>query len=157
MNTEIIAESGNQNIWIKRRFNAEKQQVYKLFTEKEFQMQWQSAYLTKFRFHRFDCTTGGSFHSTHTGPDGLTYGFRGVYHELIQNERIVKTSEFLGLPFKVLPTLEVLSFEEQEGQTFLSIQIICDSVVTRDAMVQHGMQTHFDAIFGVIDELLRHK
>ena len=93
----------------------------------------------------------------HTGPDGLTYGFRGIYHELIQNERIVKTSEFLGLPFKVLPTLEVLSFEEQEGQTFLSIQIICDSVVTRDAMVQHGMQTHFDAIFGVIDELLRHK
>lgn len=154
MNTEIIADSGSQNIWIKRRFAADQELVYQLFVEKDLQLQWQSAYLANFKFLHFDCTTGGSYHSTHTGPDGITYGFMGIYHELVPNKRIVKTSEFLGLPFKVLPTLEVLSFEEQEGQVLLSIQIICDSVVTRDAMVQHGMQTHFDAIFGVMDKLL---
>jgi len=58
MNTEIIAETGCQNILIKRKFEAEKQQVYKIFVEKDLQMQWQTAYLPDFKFLRFDCTTG---------------------------------------------------------------------------------------------------
>jgi len=59
------------------------------------------------------------------------------------------------LPFKVLPSLEVLSFEKHEDQTILTIQIVCDSIATRDAMVQHGMHTHFEAIFGAMDELVK--
>lgn len=157
MNTEIIAETSSQNILIKRRFEAKKQQVYRLFVEKDLQVQWQTAFLFNFKFLHFDCTPGGSYHSAHSGADGRTYGFRGIYHELIPNECIIKTSEFIGLPFKVLPSLEVLNFEEYEGQTQLTIQIICDSIKTRDAMLQHGMQTHFDAIFGAMDELVKNK
>ena len=40
MNTEIIADSGSQNIWIKRRFAADQELVYQLFVEKDLQMQF---------------------------------------------------------------------------------------------------------------------
>ncbi len=155
MNTQITALAHSQDILIKRSFAAAADLVFKLFVEKDLQIRWQSAFLQDFAFEAFEPTNGGSFHSTHTGADGQKYGFKGVYHELIPNEKIIKTSEFLGLPFKVTPTLEILTFvPNEDGTTSLNIQIICDSTTTRDAMVQHGMQAHFDAIFGFMDTLL---
>ncbi len=152
--TEIIAEKNSQVIWVKRQFNANKNLVFRLFSEKELQLKWQSAFLQDFNFQEFNCTSGGSYKSTHIGPDGQTYGFKGVFHEITLDEKIIKTSEFLGLPFKVSPTLEILSFEQNNLKTLLTIQIICDSETTRDAMVQHGMEAHFNAIFGKMDTLI---
>jgi uncharacterized protein YndB with AHSA1/START domain len=154
METEIIANQASQDIWIKRNFNAEKQHVFKLFFEKELQIQWQGAFLKSFNFVSYECRNGGYYHSTHLGADGHTYGFKGVFHEIIENHQIIKTSEFLGLPFKVIPTLEIISFEEIDGKTHLTIQILCNNSETRDAMVQHGMKPHFDATFGLMDQLL---
>lgn len=154
MNTEIIAQKGTQDIWIKREFNAGKNQVFKLFVDKELQYQWQSAFLNDFHFVEFDCKTAGAYHTKHIGSDGLEYGFKGVFHEIIENHQIIKTSEFLGLPFKVIPTLEIIRFEEKDGKTHLTIQIVCNNSETRDAMVQHGMKPHFDATFELMDQLL---
>jgi uncharacterized protein YndB with AHSA1/START domain len=152
--TEIIADKNKQDIWIKRNFNASKDMVFRLFTEEALQFQWQNALLKNFKFVTFNCKDGGNFHSTHLGLDGNIYGFIGVYHEIIENEKIIRTSEFLGLPFKVLPTLEIISFGQSGDTTTLIIQIICDSETTRDAMVAHGMKSHFDAIFGAMDVIL---
>ncbi len=152
--TQVTAGKNRQDIFIVRDFNAPKEQVYRLFIDKTLQIQWQSAFLENFEFLVFEPKNGGSYHSTHQGPDGKAYGFKGVYHVLVPNEKIIKTSEFLGLPFSVNPTLEILRFEQLTSKTTLSIQIICDQETTRDAMVQHGMKPHFDAIFNFMDSIL---
>jgi uncharacterized protein YndB with AHSA1/START domain len=145
MTTSITAEKGKQDIWIERSFNANKNLVFRLLTEEDLIIQWQ---VQPFTFKTFEGKNGGIYESTHIGPDGNTYGFKGVFHEIIPNERIIKTSEFIGLPFKVIPTLEIHSVEEiNRDQTKLTIQIICNNEEVRDAMVQHGMQQQFDTLF----------
>jgi len=152
MNTKITAEKGKQDINVERIFKASPNQVYHLFTDPDLIVQWQG---NEFRFITFDGRNGGNYESSHIGPDGNTYGFKGVYHELIPNQTIIRTSEFLGLPFKVIPTLEIYQFEPLDVDlTQLTIQIICNSEEVRDAMVQHGMQAQFDTIFSNADKLL---
>ncbi len=151
--TQITAEKGKQDIWVERLFDAEKSLVFRLLTEADLIARWQGH---SFAFKHYDCKNGGFYESSHLGSDGNTYGFRGVFHEIMPNERIIKTSEFLGLPFKVIPTLEIHSLETlSPDQTKLTIQIICNSEEVRDAMVQHGMQAQFDAIFNKADSLLK--
>lgn len=153
MSTEITAENGKQDIWIKRHFEASKSLVFRILTEPDLIVQWQGH---SFAFKSYDCKNGGGYESSHIGSDGNTYGFKGVFHEIIPDERIIKTSEFLGLPFKVIPTLEIHSLEEIDtDQTKLTIQIICNSEEVRDAMVQHGMQQQFDSIFSNLDSLIK--
>jgi uncharacterized protein YndB with AHSA1/START domain len=152
MSTRITAEKGKQDIWIERRFKATKELVFRLLTEAEFIEAWQNL---NFKFKTYDCRDGGSYESSHTAVDGKEYGFKGVFHEIIPNERIIKTSEFLGLPFKVLPTLEIHSLKETESDcTELTLQIICNNEEVRDAMVLHGMQAQFDAIYSKFDLLI---
>lgn len=152
MTTRITAEKGKQDIWIERQFNTRKSLVFRLLTEADLIVQWQ---VHPFTFKIFEGKNGGCYESSHIGSDGNTYGFKGVFHEIIPNERVIKTSEFLGLPFKVIPTLEVQSVEElHPNQTKLTIQIICNNEEVRDAMVQHGMQQQFDALFAKLDSLL---
>ena len=152
MTTHVTAENGKQDIWIKRQFNAPKNLVYRLISEEELIVQWQ---VDSFNFIRYEGRNGGMYESTHIGPDGNTYGFKGVFHEIIPNECIIKTSEFLGLPFKVIPTLEIHSVEElNTNKTLLTIQIICNNEEVRDSMVQHGMQEQFDTIFTNFDKTI---
>lgn len=151
--TKITAKQGKQDIWVERQFDAEKSLVFRLITEADLIARWQGDTLT---FKSYECKNGGFYESSHIGSDGNTYGFRGVFHEIMPNERIIKTSEFLGLPFKVIPTLEIHSLETlSPNQTKLTIQIICNSEEVRDAMVQHGMQAQFDKIFTQADSLLK--
>jgi uncharacterized protein YndB with AHSA1/START domain len=153
MITKITAEIGKQDIWIERNFEAPKNIVFRLLIEADLIVQWQ---VHPISFKIFEAKNGGSYESSHVGSDGNTYGFKGVFHEIIPNDKVIKTSEFVGLPFKVIPTLEIQSVEDlNENQTKLSIQIICNSEEVRDAMVQHGMQEQFDALFIKIDTLLK--
>lgn len=153
MTTQIIAEKGKQDIWVKRLFNADKKLVFRLLTEADLIEQWQ---MQSFTFKSFECKNGGYYESSHIGGDGNRYGFKGVFHEIIASQLIIRTSEFLGLPFKVLPTLEIYTLEESTpDQTLLTIQIICNNEEVRDAMVQHGMQQQFDALFSNIDALVK--
>jgi uncharacterized protein YndB with AHSA1/START domain len=153
MTTKITAEKGKQDIWIERNFEASKNLVFRLITEADLIAQWQVHPIT---FKIFEARNGGSYESSHVGSDGNSYGFKGVFHEIIPNEKVIKTSEFLGLPFKVIPTLEIQSLEElNQNQTKLTIQIICNSEEVRDAMVQHGMQQQFDALYFNFDTVLK--
>lgn len=152
MNTHITAVKGKQDIWIERTFNTSKELVFRLLTEPDLIEKWQNQ---NFKFKTYNCCFGGSYESSHIGVDGKEYGFKGVFHEIITNERIIKTSEFIGLPFKVLPTLEIHTIKETEPNiTDLTIQIICNNEEVRDAMVQHGMKEQFDSIFSKLDSLL---
>jgi uncharacterized protein YndB with AHSA1/START domain len=126
MTTKITAEKGKQDIWIERNFEASKNLVFRLITEADLIAQWQVHPIT---FKIFEARNGGSYESSHVGSDGNSYGFKGVFHEIIPHEKVIKTSEFLGLPFKVIPTLEIQSLEElNQNQTKLTIQIICNTL-----------------------------
>jgi uncharacterized protein YndB with AHSA1/START domain len=152
---EIIAEAGKHDFSIVREFNAPIEKVFKAFTLPEYLKQWFMPVNMAFTIEKMDCKTGGSFENHHTHPNGMKFGFRGVYHEVNQSNLIIKTSEFTGLPQKMAPVLETTTFETTEnGSTKVTIRSLCASPEFRDAMIENGMRNHLQISYGLLDNLV---
>ncbi len=152
--TQILAEKGRHEILITREFEAPPDLVYRAFSEPAHFMQWNKPGQAILQVEKMDCRSGGSFQWHQVHADGKKFSFYGVYHEVIPEKQIIKTSEFRGLPQKLLPVLEITGFESlPDGQTKLTIRIICPDEVYRDGMVNAGMQEHFEHAFSLLDKL----
>jgi uncharacterized protein YndB with AHSA1/START domain len=153
--TEIIAEAGKYDFSIIREFNATNEKVFKAFTEPGYLKQWFMPAEMAFTIEQMECKTGGSFQNSHVHPNGMKFGFRGVYHEVNEPDLIIKTSEFTGLPQKLMPVLETTTFEKTgNGSTKVIIHTLCASPEFRDAMIQNGMEQHLKISYGLLDNML---
>jgi uncharacterized protein YndB with AHSA1/START domain len=102
-----------------------------------------------------NCQTGGAYHLIYQGPDSNRFGFRGIYHEVVENNYIIKTSEFEGLPQKLDPILEKTVFEDiGAGKCKVTIHTICPSVTYRDNMIAAGMEPILTSTHSQLDKLL---
>lgn len=152
---EIIAEAGKHDFSIVREFNASKEKVFKAFTEPKYLKQWFMPAEMAFTIEQMECKTGGKFENHHSHQNGMKFGFRGVYHEVNEPNLIIKTSEFFGLPQKMIPVLETTTFEEIENdKTKVTIYTICASNEFRNAMIQNGMEQHLKTSYTLLDNLL---
>jgi uncharacterized protein YndB with AHSA1/START domain len=78
-----------------------------------------------------------------------------VYHEVSAPTLIIKTSEFTGLPKKMIPVLETTTFEKTEnGKTKVTIHTLCASTEFRDSMIKNGMENHLQISYTLLDNLL---
>ncbi|HMQ49440.1 MAG TPA: SRPBCC domain-containing protein [Saprospiraceae bacterium] len=153
--TQINAEKGQHTIVIERRFDALPELVFSLFQDPALYTQWAKPNNTVFELEKLDCRTGGSFLYHHTHENGMKFSFYGIFHEVESPKFIVRTSEFRGLPQKLLPVLENYRFEPLNGgQTLLTIIIICPDEAYRDGMFNAGMQAHFDHSFALLDHMI---
>jgi uncharacterized protein YndB with AHSA1/START domain len=153
--TEIIAEAGKYDFSIVREFNAPIEKVFKAFSKPEYLKQWFMPVEMAFTIEKMECQTGGSFQNHHSHPNGMKFGFRGVYHEVAEPNLIIKTSEFVGLPQKMTPVLETTTFETTEnGNTKVTIHSLCASPEFRDAMIQNGMENHLKLSYSLLDNML---
>jgi uncharacterized protein YndB with AHSA1/START domain len=75
---------------------------------------------------------------------GFEVGFHGEYLELVPNERIVSTEVYEGLPDGVSEedgtTVNTATFAEADGRTTLTLLIQATSKVSRDAIIDSGME-----------------
>lgn len=153
--TKITAEKGETTILIERAFDAAPELVFSLYEDPHLFVQWAKPENVALELERMECRTGGSFLFHHQHPGGIKFSFYGVYHEVIPPKSIIRTSEFKGLPEKLLPVVENLQFEPVQGQkTLLTMTIYCPNEKYRDGMVGSGMQAHFDHSFALLDHLL---
>jgi uncharacterized protein YndB with AHSA1/START domain len=155
MKTEIIAEPNKQDFLVHREFESSKELLFKAFTDPEMLAQWFLPKNLDMTIHQMDCKSGGSFYHTHRHESGMEFGFKGVFHEVTPNDRIVKTSEFVGLPQRLLPTLEFTTFESQGAGTKVTIQTLCPSVEYRDEMIKNGMENALIKAHEQLDDLLK--
>jgi uncharacterized protein YndB with AHSA1/START domain len=153
--TAIKAEPDRQEFFITREFDAPREMVFKAFTDPALLAQWFLPKELNLKIEMMDCRTGGSYHHVHTHANGMHFGFNGVFHEVTAPERIVKTSEFEGLPERGHVVLEITSFEALPGdRTKVTIQSVCRSVVQRDGMLKAGLEPAIKVAHSQLDELL---
>ena len=151
----IITEPGTKEIRIVKEFNAERQLVFKAFTDPDMYAQWigPNGYTT--RIDRFEPRDGGYYRFIQKDPEGREFAFHGVYHEVISPERIVNTMEFEGLPEKGHVEFDTTRFEAlPENKTRVTIQSLFQSVEDRDGMVKSGMQKGIEEGFERLEGLL---
>jgi uncharacterized protein YndB with AHSA1/START domain len=152
--TEIIAEPGKQELFIKREFDAPRELVFKAHTDPEIYVKWVGPREMKMTIEKWDARDGGSYRFTHE-RDGHTYGFLGVYHELAVPERIIGTFEFDGLPERGHVILGTTKFEELPGgRCRLVHQSVFQSVEDRDGMIASGMERGVNDGYDKLDALL---
>jgi uncharacterized protein YndB with AHSA1/START domain len=153
--TEIKAEPNRQEFFITREFNAPREMVFQAFTDPALLAEWFLPKELNLKIDVMDCRTGGSYHHVHTHANGMQFGFVGVFHEVAAPERIVKTSEFEGLPERGHVVLEITSFQAlPDDRTKVTIHSICRSVAQRDGMLGAGLEPAITVAHSQLDELL---
>jgi uncharacterized protein YndB with AHSA1/START domain len=143
-----------------RIFSAPRRLVWDAMTNREFLTRW---LLGPPGWSMTVCENelevGGTFRWAWRGPDGQDMVMRGVNHEVVRLERIVRTETFeLGCnaqPADQLATLVLAEHDEGRGeQTALSLTLLYPSKGARDAAVASGMEHGVALGYDRLDQLL---
>ena len=152
--TEIIAEAGKQELFIKREFDAPRELVFRAYTDPDVLVQWLGPRDLKMTIEQWEPRNGGSYKYTHE-RDGHKYAFFGVNHEILAPERIIGTFEFDGLPERGHVILGVTQFEALPGgRSRIVHQSVFRSVQDRDGMIASGMERGVTEGYEKLDDLL---
>lgn len=152
--TEIVAEDGKQELFIVREFDAPRELVFRAYTEPELYEQWVGPNDLTMTIEKMNAVDGGSFRFVHE-REGHKYTFFGVYHEVLEPERIIGTFEFDGLPERGHVIMGTTKFEDLGGgRSKLVHQSVFQTVADRDGMLQSGMERGVSDGYEKLDRLL---
>ena len=102
-----------------RLIAAPREAVYRCWTEPALIVQWFTPPPWKTVAAETDLRAGGASVITMEGPDGTRVPNRGVYLEIVENERIVFTDAYTSawVPSAKPFFTGILTFEDEAGQT----------------------------------------
>jgi uncharacterized protein YndB with AHSA1/START domain len=146
----------DEQILIEREFDAPRHLVYKAWTTPELVKRWWNAKRGEVTTCEIDLRVGGKWRYVMIG-DGFEVAFHGEYRELLENERIVSTETYEGVPEGVAEedatTLNTATFTEADGRTTLTILVEAPSKETRDAIVDSGMEAGLQDALDLLEEV----
>ncbi|HEX2428759.1 MAG TPA: SRPBCC family protein [Gaiellaceae bacterium] len=147
----------DEQILITRDFDAPRHLVYKAFTTPELVRRWWSAKRGEVTVCEIDLRIGGKWRYVMVADEGFEVGFHGEYREIVPNERIVSTEVFEGLPEGVseadAATVNTATFTESDGRTTLTILVQATSKVSRDAIIESGMEAGLQDAMDLLEEV----
>lgn len=150
--TQITIDDDLPQVRIVREFDAPPAQVFKAHADPELYARWIGPRDLQTQIDRHDCRTGGSFRFVQTSGDE-EYAFYGSFHEVRQNELIVQTFTYEGMPDDV--ALERLVFEDiGDGRTRLTSTSLTNSFEGLREFVASGMEQGVREGYEQLDELL---
>ncbi|MGN6128070.1 MAG: SRPBCC family protein [Humibacter sp.] len=149
----VTAPEGLPFVDITREFDAPVEKVFAAYTDPQLFAQWVGPRGYEMDLPEFDVTTGGSYRFIHRDAEGNEFAFRGVFHTVRENELIVQTFEFAGVPDTA--SIEYLRFEPlADGRTRISGHAVYPSLEARDGIVASGMETGVREGYEKLDALV---
>ncbi len=153
--TKVTAEPGKQEFFITRELDAQRELVFKAFTDPKLYVQWLGPRGYTMTLEKFEPRNGGSWRYISKDKAGNEFGFHGINHEVLRPERLIDTFEFEGLPEKGHVALQTARLQELPGgRTRVNIQAVFQSVADRDGMIQSGAEKGITESYERLDELL---
>jgi uncharacterized protein YndB with AHSA1/START domain len=136
--TELIANPGEPKFVVTRRFNARAGLVWDAWTKPELMKCWYGNSCMKLELCEMDVRPGGAWRRVLRMDDGKAIGFHGVYQEIDEPRRIVFTEVFEPVPEH--PSVVTVTLSERDGKTYVRVEQLHDSVVSRDMHIGSGME-----------------
>jgi len=149
----IPAEPGGREIVITTVFDAPRELVFKAYTDPNLIPQWWGLKEHTTTVDIMDVRQGGVWRLVSRDPNGNEFAFNGVYHSVVPSERLVRTSEFEGVPGHV--SLETATFEAHDGKTTVTAIAVFQTAEDRDGMLQSGMERGATETMDRLAELLQ--
>jgi uncharacterized protein YndB with AHSA1/START domain len=147
----------DEQILITREFAAPKHLVYKAWTTPELVKRWWHANRGEVTLAEIDLRVGGKWRWVMVAHGGFEVGFHGEYLELVPNERIVSTEVFEGLPEGVSEedgtSVNTATFTDAGGRTTLTLLIQAANKVSRDAIIDSGMEAGLQDALDLLEEV----
>ncbi|GAB2861556.1 SRPBCC family protein [Actinocorallia aurea] len=151
--TRIEADPGLPLIRITRDFDAPPALVYRVWADPALVARWLGPRSITNRIDTWEFRRGGSWrYASHRDGEEIA-SFYGSFHEVRENERIVQTFTYEGVPDSVC--LETITFEDLgDGRTRTVTTSVVETLEDRDAMLASGMETGVVEGYEKIDEIL---
>jgi uncharacterized protein YndB with AHSA1/START domain len=132
--------SADRELVLTRLINAPREKVYRAWTDPELLKQWFAPKPYTTPVVEIDVRPGGSAYFVMRGPDGKDLPNRGVYLEVVPNEKLVSTDAYVKAwepsekPFMTL----ILTFEGEGGKTRYTARVRHWTVADREAHEKMG-------------------
>ena len=152
-----ISTPSDREICMTRVFDAPRKLVFDAYTKPELLTRWMGVMPGwSWAVCEIDLRVGGSFRYVWRGPDGVEMGMRGTYLEVAPPRRIVTTESF-DQKWYDGGCVEIVTLEESDGRTTLTMLLRYDSQEVRDAVLQSpassGMEAGFDNLAALLPTL----
>ena len=132
--------SADRELVLTRLINAPPKKVYRAWTDPELLKQWFAPKPYTTPIVEIDVRPGGSAYFVMRGPDGKDLPNRGVYLEVVPNEKLVSTDAYVKAwepsekPFMTL----ILTFEDEGGKTRYTARVRHWTVADRETHEKMG-------------------
>ncbi len=149
-NNEIIKE-----VIITRYFKADRDTVFKMWTEAEHVSKWYGPKGFSVENCRIDPKPGGEFFVNMKSRDGKIYPSNGIYREVSSPDKLIFSlvSHFDDLGNPQVEMLNTLSFTEENGQTKM-VMVITEAKTIPEVVPLKGLDFAWNQSFDKIQAVL---
>jgi uncharacterized protein YndB with AHSA1/START domain len=140
MTAAKAASTSDRELVLTRLIDAPREKVFRAWTDPELLKQWFAPLPYTTPHAELDVRPGGSSLIVMRGPDGNEFPNRGIYLEVVENERIVSTDAYTKAwepsekPFMTL----ILTFEDEGGKTRYTARVLHWLVADREMHEKMG-------------------
>lgn len=149
----VVTLPSDTEILITRDFDAPRHLVYRAWTEPELIRRWWSGDRGEVTSIEVDLRPGGTWRYVMIANAGFEVAFRGEYHEIVPDERIVSTEIFEPMPHA--GALTTTTFEEKDARTRVSILVRHQNKENRDAHMASGMEDGLQEALNYLEQVAR--
>ena len=155
--TSSVLSPDKRDLVITRTFDAPRELVFKAWTDPTHVAQWWGPKYFTNPVCELDVRPGGAILIHMRGPDGVVYPMKGVFHEIVEPERLVFTSSAFedeeGNP--QLEALNTVTFAEHEGKTKLTLHAVVVKATPAAKGALQGMEEGWNQSLDRLAEYLR--
>ena len=140
---------------ITRVFDAPRALVFKAWTDPTMLARWWGPHHFTNPVCEVDVRPGGGIRIDMRGPEGTVYPMTGVFHEIVEPERLVFSTTPLDEDGK--PMFEVrntIAFEEHDGKTKLTVEARVVRTTAVAAQYLDGMEAGWTQSLERLEEIL---
>ena len=141
----------DEQILIRREFDAPKHLVYEAWTTPELVKRWWNAKRGEVTVAEIDLRVGGVWRYVMVADGGMEVGFHGEFREIVPNERIVSTEVYEGYPDA--EAVNTLTLTEEDGRTTLEILVQHANQEDRDGHINSGMEAGMQDALDLLEEV----
>jgi uncharacterized protein YndB with AHSA1/START domain len=146
----------DRELILTRIIDAPREKVFRAWTEPELMKQWFTPRPYTTPVVEIDLRPGGANFILMRGPEGNEIPNRGVYLEVVKNERLVFTDAYIKAwePSEKPFITVILTFEDQSGKTKYTARVLHWTVADREAHEKMGFQQGWGAATDQLEALV---
>ena len=154
----VVTLPEDNQILITREFDAPAHLVWEAWTSPELVKRWWGGKRGEVTSVEIDLRVGGKWRYVMEAEGGFEVAFHGEYSELVENERMVTTEVFEGLPPELgdpddLAALNTLTLTEHDGRTALEVLVEHQTKEQRDGHIESGMEGGMQESMDALEEV----